>query len=80
MISGLIYYNQWGMLSGLQIGLVSLGTCILLAGVWIVSIKNNDVVAASLGDGSMEETEGLLLMDPGSDDGSEDESEEQSSE
>ncbi|KAK4705451.1 magnesium transporter, partial [Phenoliferia sp. Uapishka_3] len=39
IITGLIYYDQWDMLSSLQIGLVSLGTVILLAGVWIVSNK-----------------------------------------
>ncbi|KAM0749825.1 hypothetical protein T439DRAFT_326722 [Meredithblackwellia eburnea MCA 4105] len=41
MISGLIYYDQWDMLTNLQFGLVSLGTAILLAGVWIVSIRND---------------------------------------
>lgn len=39
MISGLIYYDQLDALSSLQIGLVTLGTVILLAGVWIVSLR-----------------------------------------
>ncbi|GAA5930134.1 hypothetical protein JCM1841_002322 [Sporobolomyces salmonicolor] len=38
--SGLIYYNQWDDLSGLQIGLVGLGIVVLLAGVWVVSLKS----------------------------------------
>lgn len=39
IVSGLIYYDQVDQLSWLQIALVTLGTVILLAGVWIVSIK-----------------------------------------
>jgi hypothetical protein len=39
IVSGLIYYDQWDQLSSLQFALVSLGTAILLAGVWIVSIN-----------------------------------------
>lgn len=38
-MSGLIFYDQWDQLSALQFGLVALGTAILLAGVWIVSLK-----------------------------------------
>jgi hypothetical protein len=36
-----VYYDQFRLLSALQFGLVSLGIVILLAGVWIVSIKTD---------------------------------------
>lgn len=39
IISGVIYYDQFDEMSSLQIGLVVLGTAVLLAGVWIVSFK-----------------------------------------
>lgn len=37
-----MYYNQWRQLSPLQDGLMSLGIAVLLAGVWVVSIKSSD--------------------------------------
>ncbi|KAG8998414.1 hypothetical protein FRB90_012310 [Tulasnella sp. 427] len=36
--NGLVYYNQLDLLTPLQIGLVILGTAVLLSGVWAVSI------------------------------------------
>ncbi|KAI5475353.1 DUF804 domain membrane protein [Pseudohyphozyma bogoriensis] len=39
MISGLIYYDQLDDLTNLQISLVTLGTVILLTGVWVVSLR-----------------------------------------
>lgn len=41
IISGLVYYDQVSSLSWLQIALVTLGTAVLLLGVWIVSIKKD---------------------------------------
>lgn len=39
ILNGLVYYDQVKLLSGLQIGLVVLGTAVLLTGVWVVSIR-----------------------------------------
>lgn len=72
IVSGLIYYDQWDELSGLQFGLVSLGTVILLAGVWTVSIKaepkcdledeDEDLVAPASAAGFTDEPESLLVL------------------
>ncbi|KZT30582.1 hypothetical protein NEOLEDRAFT_1082700 [Neolentinus lepideus HHB14362 ss-1] len=38
IINGLVYYDQFSLLSVLQLWLVSLGIIVLLAGVWVVSM------------------------------------------
>ncbi|KAF9015156.1 hypothetical protein BDQ17DRAFT_22534 [Cyathus striatus] len=42
IVNGLVYFNQFALISVLHLGLVGLGMCILLAGVWIVSIKSGN--------------------------------------
>jgi hypothetical protein len=41
ILNGLIYFDQFRLIPSLYLGLVSLGTAILLAGVWIVSVQPN---------------------------------------
>ncbi|EPQ60636.1 hypothetical protein GLOTRDRAFT_135286 [Gloeophyllum trabeum ATCC 11539] len=38
IVNGLVYYDQFSLLSTLQLLLVSLGIVVLLAGVWVVSV------------------------------------------
>ena len=52
------------MLSALQFGLVSLGTAILLAGVWIVSIKANGSDKKMSTSTSVDEMDRLLCDEP----------------
>lgn len=42
ILNGLVYYDQFGSLSGLHLGLVVLGLCILLGGVLAVSVTSGD--------------------------------------
>ncbi|GAA5894219.1 hypothetical protein JCM5296_004687 [Sporobolomyces johnsonii] len=64
--SGLIYYDQWDDLSSLQIGLVGLGIIVLLAGVWVVSLKSGS--AADKGAGvELREREGMEAEEPWTD-------------
>ncbi|KAH9824974.1 hypothetical protein DFH28DRAFT_1091439 [Melampsora americana] len=47
IITSLVYYDQFKLLSDLQIGLIVLGTIILLAGVWIVSLGTSSTPSSS---------------------------------
>lgn len=42
ILNGLVYYDQFGSLSALHLGLVFLGLCILLGGVWAVSVTSGN--------------------------------------
>lgn len=42
IINGLVYYDQFGALSGLHIGLVVVGIVVLLGGVWAVSVTSRE--------------------------------------
>lgn len=39
IFNGLIYFDQFGLISPLHLGLVGIGILVLLAGVWVVSIQ-----------------------------------------
>ncbi|KIK70979.1 hypothetical protein GYMLUDRAFT_33078 [Collybiopsis luxurians FD-317 M1] len=39
IVNGLVYFNQFALISPLHLGLVALGIVILLIGVWVVSIQ-----------------------------------------
>ncbi|KAJ3750414.1 hypothetical protein DFH05DRAFT_1467153 [Lentinula detonsa] len=39
IVNGLVYFNQFSLISPLHLGLVALGIVILLVGVWVVSIQ-----------------------------------------
>lgn len=65
IISGLIYYDQWSLLSNLQFGLVGFGTAVLLAGVWVVSIQASGKCSGANED---DEEARLLCEDEGSED------------
>jgi len=75
IFNGLTYYNQWSMLTGLQDGLMCLGIGVLLAGVWIVSIKSTDeeveehdlVQVSDEDDEDADESDGLLRRQDGFD-------------
>ena len=43
IINGLVYYDQFALLSTRNLLLVVLGTIILIAGVWAVSLQSVDV-------------------------------------
>lgn len=60
ILNGLVYYDQVKLLSGLQIGLVVLGTAVLLTGVWVVSIRAGSPAPDSQG-GDDEEEEGTVV-------------------
>lgn len=79
ILSGLIYFDQWALLSALQIGLVSLGTIVLLAGVWIVSIKVPDPTKdCSIGGiGKMSDERLALLAEEVNSEGESDEDDEE---
>lgn len=47
IITSLVYYDQFKLLSDLQVGLIVLGTIILLAGVWIVSLGTSSTSSSS---------------------------------
>ncbi|EGG03447.1 uncharacterized protein MELLADRAFT_65591 [Melampsora larici-populina 98AG31] len=47
IITSLVYYDQFKLLSDLQVGLIVLGTIILLAGVWIVSLGTSSTTTSS---------------------------------
>ncbi|KAG0142001.1 hypothetical protein CROQUDRAFT_673789 [Cronartium quercuum f. sp. fusiforme G11] len=47
IVSSLVYYDQLKLLSALQTGLITLGTVVLLMGVWIVSIGSADSAPSS---------------------------------
>ncbi|GAA5834068.1 hypothetical protein JCM9279_004206 [Rhodotorula babjevae] len=49
--SGLIYFRQLDVLSALQGWMLALGTCVLLGGVWIVSVKPGGAKGESHEDG-----------------------------
>ncbi|KAG6900134.1 hypothetical protein C0993_002479 [Termitomyces sp. T159_Od127] len=40
IVNGLVYFNQFSLISSLHLCLVALGTTILLGGVWIVSVQS----------------------------------------
>jgi hypothetical protein len=47
--NSLVYYDQFALLSPLHLGLVALGTVVLLAGVWSVSIQAGDRKGVDIG-------------------------------
>jgi hypothetical protein len=58
IISGLVYYDQVKLLSTFQVFAISLGTIILLGGVWVVSIGTSSNNASSQQSASAEEEGG----------------------
>lgn len=42
IFNGLVYYDQFGLMSPLKLGMVGLGIVILLGGVWAVSVQSGD--------------------------------------
>ncbi|PLW39468.1 hypothetical protein PCANC_01147 [Puccinia coronata f. sp. avenae] len=58
IISGLVYYDQVKLLSTFQVFAISLGTIILLGGVWVVSIGTSSNNASSHQSASAEEEGG----------------------
>ncbi|GAA6035208.1 hypothetical protein JCM8097_006420 [Rhodosporidiobolus ruineniae] len=60
IVSGLIYYRQVDALSRVQVALVALGSAVLLAGVWVVSVKMGEGEKEKGG----EEEERLLTEEP----------------
>lgn len=54
IVSSLVYYDQVKLLSAFQVFAISLGTIILLGGVWVVSIGTSNTISKS----SSEEQEG----------------------
>ncbi|KIM19427.1 hypothetical protein M408DRAFT_334405 [Serendipita vermifera MAFF 305830] len=42
ILNGLVYYNQFELMSPLKLGMVALGIVILLGGVWAVSVQSGD--------------------------------------
>ncbi|KAL5518946.1 hypothetical protein ACEPAH_629 [Sanghuangporus vaninii] len=61
IVNGLVYFDQFSLLSPLQLSLVSLGMVILLGGVWIVSFQAGsgrvDIGTWQEGDEDIEEEE-----------------------
>lgn len=61
IVNGLVYFDQFSLLSPLQLSFVSLGMVILLAGVWVVSFQAGsgrvDVGTWQEGDDDIEEEE-----------------------
>lgn len=65
ILNGLVYYDQVRLLSALQIGLVVLGTAVLLSGVWVVSIRAGSP-APGLRDDEEEEVRSVGDIEAGS--------------
>lgn len=68
IVSGLIYYNQWSLMSALQGSMVTLGTAVLLAGVWVVSVRE-DPVRGTVAEDQVEVTDPLALESDDEDEG-----------
>ncbi|GJJ09685.1 hypothetical protein Clacol_003909 [Clathrus columnatus] len=68
ILNGLVYYDQFGSLSTLHLGLVILGLCILLAGVWAVSVTsgNGGVEPGTWQEGAEDVEEEVLVEEPSS--------------
>lgn len=62
IVNGLVYYDQLDLLTPLQLGLVILGTAILLSGVWAVSITAED---EEIGEAGIREGDWIPADEPG---------------
>ena len=79
IVNGLVYFDQFGLISPLHLGLVGLGIIVLLVGVWVVSIQAGggagvDVARWDEGDieASSQEGDACTVLSDGSDDNADD--------
>ena len=61
IVNGLVYFDQFSLITSLHLGLVSVGIAVLLAGVWVVSIHSEPPPADTSDE---EDTESELLPGP----------------
>ncbi|KAF8168102.1 hypothetical protein B0H34DRAFT_45699 [Crassisporium funariophilum] len=68
IINGLVYFDQFSLISPLHLSLVGLGIVVLLGGVWVVSIQSGgggvDVGPWNEEDGEFTDEEGILYSEP----------------
>lgn len=59
IVNGLVYFDQFGLISPLHLGLVGLGIIVLLVGVWVVSIQAGGGASVDVAGWDEEENEAL---------------------